>query len=287
MKLRITTALLLLFTAGPLHAGQSVVVEAQGYACMGDDKSRKQTESVAVKEAQRKAAESAQTHIRSETHVKDSALELDLIAAYARAQVKVLQELASGWYKEEGLGDCYRMRLKAEVIPDEVFLASLGKKQQETLQGDPSAPLSVRIWTDRSAYRGGDGIRVFLKANKPFYGRVVYRDAAGKMLQLLPNPFRHNNYFNGGVVYELPAGDDRFNLEVSPPFGAESVSVYAATGQVGDIALAAQGGVYEVKGTTKELLAGTRGVKLTPKGTDGGKQSAEFAESTAELTTAR
>ncbi|MBI5971161.1 MAG: DUF4384 domain-containing protein, partial [Deltaproteobacteria bacterium] len=58
---------------------------------------------------------------------------------------------------------------------------------------------------------------------------------------------RGNNYFNGGVIYEIPSGEDRFELDVSPPFGEENITVYASPSQVGEIDLKPSGGVYEIK----------------------------------------
>jgi len=100
MKQFILSAILVCLTATTLHAGQSIVTEGEGYACMGDDKSRKGTESSAMADAKRKATEAATTYIESETHIKDAMMEKDLISAYANAQVKVLQELLKEWYKE-------------------------------------------------------------------------------------------------------------------------------------------------------------------------------------------
>lgn len=51
-----------------LYAAQSSITEAEGYACMGDDKSRKETEQNAVADSKRNAAETVLTHLSSETH---------------------------------------------------------------------------------------------------------------------------------------------------------------------------------------------------------------------------
>jgi len=88
---------------------------------MGEDKSRKQTEQAAMTEAKKKAVESVSTHIRSETEVKNFAFEKDLVSAFANAEVKVLQEMDKGWYKDAALGDCYRVKIRAEVVPDAKF----------------------------------------------------------------------------------------------------------------------------------------------------------------------
>jgi hypothetical protein len=285
-KALIVIILTLLFVPR-LHAAQSVVTETEGYACMGDDKSRKETEQGAVKDAKRKATESAATYIQSETHVKDAMLEKDLISAYANAQVKVIQDLEKIWYKEEGLGDCYRVKLKVEVIPDEKAMTALAKGKQEILESDPSAPLSVTVWTDRKEYKQGDKVKLYLKGNKPFYGRVVYKDAGGKLLQLLPNPYRENNYFNGGSVYELPSGDDRYDMEVSPPFGSEGVTVYASTAPHGNLEVEASGAVFDVKTRHADIPIDTRGIKLSAKESGGGSRpaAAQFFEAGTELRT--
>lgn len=282
-SIMILCSFLTILAAGA-QAGQSVITETSGSACMGDDKSRKETEQVAVKEATRRAAEYAATYVKSETHVKDSALESDLISSYANAQVKVLQELEKAWYKEDATGECFRTRLKVEVIPDG---KGMTKARETALADDPAAPLSVRLWTDRSEYREGERVKIFLKANKPFYGRVIYREAGGREIQILPNPYRSENYFNGGVVYELPGGGDRFDLEVAPPFGAERITVYAATAPLGDLDTTPAGGVYEIQTRPQDVSTGTRGIKISAskKGPVPKPVAAEFSETMAELRT--
>jgi hypothetical protein len=272
---------------GRLYASQSsVVLETEGYACMGDDKSRKQTEQVAYMDGKRKATESAVTYIQSETHVKDAMLEKDLLSAYANAQVKVVKEMLKEWYKEAGLGDCYKVKLKVEVIPDEKAMAGSSAKNRDVLENDPSAPLSVKVWTDRPVYSEKENVRIYVKGNKPFYGRLVYRQADGTLIQLLPNPYRKNNYFNGGVIYELPSGDDAYSLETSTPFGIEQVTLYASTAPGGDPELLSAEKVFLVKTSSEDLPITTRGITL--KGGKGTANTpAQFAEAHAELKTGK
>jgi ankyrin repeat protein len=105
----------------PVFGAQPVIVDSAGQACMGEDKSRKQTEQAAMAEAKRKAVERVSTHIQSTTEVKDFQLEKDLVSAYANAEVKIIEETESGWYKDSVLGDCYRVKIKAEIIPAASF----------------------------------------------------------------------------------------------------------------------------------------------------------------------
>jgi len=286
MKQIIFSVIFACLMVAQLHASQSIITEGEGYACMGDDKSRKGTETSAMADAKRKATETAATYIESETHIKDAMMEKDLLSAYANAQVKVIQELLKEWYKEQSLGDCYRVKLKVEVIPDEKAMIGLSKKSQNALEGDPAAPLAVKIWTDRKEYKDGEKIRIYLKGNKPFYGKVIYRQADGSLVQLLPNPYRDQDYFNGGTVYELPSGEDRFDMEVTAPFGSENVTAYASTVRTGDLNVALVGAVFSVENRPADVPIATRGVKLVQKGEGSVQQAtAEFSEAVAIVIT--
>jgi hypothetical protein len=250
---------------------------------MGDDKSRKATESSAVTEAKRKATESVSSYIKSETVGNMGIIEKDLISAYANAQVKVLQELLKEWYKEQSSGDCYRVKLKMEIIPDEKAMLATAQKNQEAIESAPSAPLNVKIWTDKQEYREGEKMKVFIKANKPFYAQVVYAQADNSLVQLLPNPYRDQNYFNGSTVYEIPSGDDRFDLKVTPPFGTENITVYASTSPTGSLDVTSAGGVFAIANKLTDVSRITRGVSIDQKGS--GPSVAEFAEATATAVT--
>ncbi len=273
-----------MFIFSNLYASQSTITESEGYACMGEDKSKKQTEQTALADAKKKAIEQVSVYIKSETHVKNFEFEKDLTSAYSNATVKVIQEIGKGWYKDSSAGDCYKVKIKAEVIPDEKEIEKISKGSQ--VADDPSAPLSVNVWTDKKEYKSGEKIKVYIKGNKPFYARVVYKDAGDNMVQLLPNPYRSDNYFNGGVIYEIPSGNDKFELDVSPPFGKENITVYSSTSPVGDINLKAEGGVYQITTKAKDIGSRTRGVALKEKGT--GKEQrmpAEFSEADIVLKT--
>lgn len=264
MKSLILALLLGGLLAAPLQAAQSTITEAEGQACLGDDRSRKETESAALAEAKRMAVEYASTYLDSETRVEDLMLQKDLLAAYSHAEVKLLGEPEKRWYSDPAAGECLRVKIKAEVIPDLKAMTRLA--ENPGLADDPAAPLTVKAWTDKKDYRAGEKIKIYLKGNKPFYARVLYRDFAGATIQLLPNPHRGDNYFNGGTIYEIPTGNDQFELEVAPPFGEENLIVYSSTTPLGEISLAAQGGVYQVITKPKEIGTLTRGIKLKAKG---------------------
>lgn len=249
--------------ATPTYALQSTIMMAEGYACMGDDKSRKQTEQAALVDAKRKAVEDTVTYVKSVTKLENYEVVKDIVDAYANAQIRILERKGS-WYRDEHTGECYKITIKAEIIPDERVLQDIANRAQTI--DNPVMPLQVSLWTDKKEYKSGDKIKIYLRGNKPFYARVVYRDMRGESLQLLPNPYRKENYFNGGVIYEIPAGDDRFELVVSPPYGEEQIILYASTSPLGDLSLKEEGAVYQIKTREKDIGIRTRGVKIVGSG---------------------
>jgi len=266
-----------------VFASQSTITESAGYACMGEDRSRRQTELAALEAAKRNAIEFASTYMTSETHVKDFELEKDLVSAYANATVKIIKELEKSWYKDVNAGDCFRIKIKVEVIPDEKAMGKVSKRKD--VADNPSAPLHVRLWANKNEYKSGERMRIYIKGNKPFYACVIYKDAAGEIVQILPNPYRNENYFQGGTIYEIPSGNDRFDLEIRPPFGKENITVYASTSPLGKIDLYTQGGVYFVKTKANDIGARTRGITLTGKSTGKSGYASEFYENKAEVKT--
>ncbi len=282
--LRIFISLTLsLFFISNLYASQSTITESEGYACMGEDKSMKETERAAMTDAKDKAAKNAATYIKGKSKIEDSQLIKDIIEAYNNATVVVDKEIEKGWYNDPSLGRCYRVKIKANVIPDENAM----KKTSEETMDNPSAPLNVKVWTDKKEYKQGDKIKIYIKGNRPFYVRVIYKDATGNLIQILPNPHRKDNYFNGGVIYEIPSGNDKFELEVSPPFGEESIMVYASVSQLGDLSLKKEGSVYQVKTKPKDVGVKTRSIKIKEIEEGMSQQALDFFEEKVTVKTGK
>jgi hypothetical protein len=86
--------LMIVIAASNVYAVQSTIMESEGYACMGDDKSRKQTEQQSMADAKRNAVENVLTYVKSETKVKDFQLEEDMLKAYADVNFRDLHQTA-------------------------------------------------------------------------------------------------------------------------------------------------------------------------------------------------
>src|SRR3990167_7974691 len=88
-----------IFIVSDLYASQSSITEADGIACMGEDRAKKQTEKLAFDDAKRRAVEYTLTYLKSETVVNKYELEKDLIEAYSNAAIKIIQEMEKKWYR--------------------------------------------------------------------------------------------------------------------------------------------------------------------------------------------
>ena len=53
------------FLVSSLFASQSTITESEGYACMGEDRTKRQTEEIALQDAKRKAIEQVSTYIHA------------------------------------------------------------------------------------------------------------------------------------------------------------------------------------------------------------------------------
>ena len=122
-------------------ADQSSITEADGQACMGEDKSKRQTEQVALEDAKRLAIEYTSTHLSSKTTVENYQLKEDIVQAFNEATVKVLKIIDQKW-ANPGVSDCFTIKIKAEVIPSKEAMAKVDQKQ---VMADPRLPLDVRL----------------------------------------------------------------------------------------------------------------------------------------------
>lgn len=260
---------------------RSTIVEVDGYAYIAEDKTISQLREDALANAKREALERASTYVESMTKVENFQLTYDVIQSQAAGTVQVLES------KDHGVTDDnrYHYWIKAEV---EYSLAPAGNKADLSadLVKDVNAPLTVHVWTEKPEYLAGQSIKIFVQGNKDFYARVVYRDVQGNLAQLLPNPMRKDNFFPGGKVITIPSGADQFDLEVGPPFGTETIIVYASSSEIGDADMENMGDVvYAVKDNLEDLGVKTRGVKIVKKKEETSVAGAEFYEARCSLKT--
>jgi hypothetical protein len=254
----------------------SAIVEAEGTIFLSEDKTIRRIREEALAEARRAALEKGRTYIRSVTRVENFQLSYDLVQSESEGFVKVLESKDLGVTSDNR----YRYWIKAEI---EYRMKTPGRETGEWAVPDASAPLRVSVRTDRESYKNGEKVRIFIKGNKDFYARVLFQDAEGNTLQLVPNQVRKDNFFKSGRTEVIPASHDQFELEVTPPFGKEKIIVYASTAPQGEVKTAPAGSsLLQVRESLEDAGFRTRGVKIVP---DSGRSGAEFYETQYEIKT--
>lgn len=311
--LAIPLASLLLLHAIPATGSQSsndqvekrsMIQSVDGYSYLSEDKTIAELRDAALINAKQQALSNAATYIKSRTEVENFVLKSDEVLVNAEGTVKILEK------KDNGIQDNsrYHVWIKAEVeyllgdsgpagsaIPSSASQAGLaGEPETGVNLPSPSAPLTVKIWSSKKAYRQGEEIKIYLKGNRDFYARIVDINELGEIIQLLPNDYRGSSFFKGGVTYKIPDSNDRFDLKVSPPFGIDRVVVYASEVPLGEVEMSSIGrGLSSFQGDQKSLAERTRGISVTAKKQDSGGNNAslatiaEFYEASYSITTSR
>lgn len=98
--------------------------------------------------------------------------------------------------------------------------------RQITVRGSTPSQLSISISTDKTSYRIGERLQIFLRIGAQAYVYVFDVDPAGRVSQVFPNSFSRQNLLNAGT-YTLPDGP--YTLTITGPEGTEYLHAVAIT----------------------------------------------------------
>ncbi len=101
--------------------------------------------------------------------------------------------------------------------------------RQITVRASTPSQLSISISTDKTSYRIGERLQIFLRIGAQAYVYVFDIDPAGRVSQVFPNSFSRQNLLNAGT-YTLPDGP--YTLAISGPEGTEYLHAVAITQSV-------------------------------------------------------
>jgi hypothetical protein len=96
---------------------------------------------------------------------------------------------------------------------------------------DSLPPLDVSITThlgDAQTFRDGDPLSFFISLGSDAHVLMLYEDASGAVIQLLPNADFQTTLVPAGEFISMPPPDAPFTLRVAAPFGAEKVWLIAS-----------------------------------------------------------
>ncbi|MFZ1683157.1 MAG: DUF4384 domain-containing protein [Candidatus Zixiibacteriota bacterium] len=90
--------------------------------------------------------------------------------------------------------------------------------------------LDVDVWSNHSddQFYEGDNIVLSYRVNRDAFVAIYSIDSRGRVRLLFPNDPNQDNYIRGGVTYQLPSGNDNYDLEVDGPAGTENIQILAS-----------------------------------------------------------
>jgi uncharacterized protein DUF4384 len=84
-------------------------------------------------------------------------------------------------------------------------------------------PAQFKLWTDKSAYKVGDTLKVSFQSNRDGYATLVNVGTSGKITILYPNAFSPNHAVKAGQTYSVPGANEPYELSLGGPEGVELV----------------------------------------------------------------
>ncbi|MEW6379705.1 MAG: FlgO family outer membrane protein [bacterium] len=88
---------------------------------------------------------------------------------------------------------------------------------------------SIDLWTDRSDYKTGDSLTLYVKSDRDCYLSLLDIGTSGKLTVIFPNPLQKDNFIRGGRTYSIPSPEfGGVNITVSGPAGIERIKAIAS-----------------------------------------------------------
>ncbi len=88
---------------------------------------------------------------------------------------------------------------------------------------------------DGQTYVEGDVISYFVSSSHDAFLLLIYQDASGNLIQILPNQYSANHIYSADLYFQVPGENVGFQFEIAAPFGDEHVWAFASTGKFSDL----------------------------------------------------
>ena len=124
------------------------------------------------------------------------------------------------------------IQIAGTALGEDSYVKDLDIRQKPMVQVKPAknGTLSVVATVDRPnrTYKAGENVMLKVKANEDSYIWVFDTGTSGKVHQIFPNKFDKKNFLAAGKTLSIPGKGAKYQLEVSPPKGAELITVVAS-----------------------------------------------------------
>lgn len=96
------------------------------------------------------------------------------------------------------------------------------KKLLQTINIDITSHLG-----DQQEFQQNDIVSFLLNLDKDAYIFVIYQDASQQRIQIIPNKIQQQHFYKSGFFIAVPAENSAFQFVIQPPFGKETLWVFA------------------------------------------------------------
>lgn len=271
-------AIIFVFYYSIAFSEQSYLIESKGVACLSKKSTPIETEAIALNDAKNNALRILLDKKNADNSIKGkmNSLISDKSSDY---KINIISKNGK-WEKEpQSIGDCYQVHAKISVTP---IQTSYNKKEIDIKKED--LPLDIMVFTNKENYSAGDTVKLYIKGNKTFYIKIIYKDSTGDIYQIIPNKVRTEKPLQGGNIYEVPSPSDRFEIKLEANGGNEEIMIFAASIELGEIDLEEKGVIGLVKTAYEDLYGKIFDVNLQPK-TDNKSHIEEIFFKTIKIST--
>jgi len=116
------------------------------------------------------------------------------------------------------------MRMAQSLICLLLFSATLSAetKSLKTINIDITSHLG-----DQQEFQQNDVVSFLLNLDRDAYVFVIYQDASQQRVQIIPNKIQRQHFYKAGFFIAVPAENSAFQFVIQPPFGKETLWVFA------------------------------------------------------------
>jgi hypothetical protein len=111
---------------------------------------------------------------------------------------------------------------------DTIGAVSLSAKQEAWQKNVINLAITSHLG-DNQTYIESDTIYYFVSTDQGCYLLLIYQDAEGNLVQIIPNRYLGKSYVQAGDFIMVPKTGAPFSFKVSAPFGEESIYAFASS----------------------------------------------------------
>ena len=108
-----------------------------------------------------------------------------------------------------------------------IFFSVNPAHAESTIQNTIDIEVTTHLG-DKQNFQQGDVISFLISLDRDAFVLMIYEDAEHNLVQIIPNRYRQSNQYKTGLFMSVPNRDEPFEFVVSPPFGKETIWVFAA-----------------------------------------------------------